>query len=105
MICPLYETGSQKDPANDRPVCLISHIKKIDNTAVLSILNEQFTTARSKFGLEHGSAVTEALLQVQENAGQGRHHAAVLDLEKAYDKVEKRELLKLFRERADERTV
>lgn len=33
------------------------------------------------------------------------NHAAVLDLEKAFDKVDRREILNLMREWAEERTV
>lgn len=85
--------GAQDDPANYRPVCLISHTRKVIEGAILPIVIERSTHMREKFGFQVGISVQNAILKVQHNAEQGLHHTAVLDLEKAYDKVDKQKLL------------
>lgn len=75
-------------------MCLLSHVRKTVDTAVLSAVNEQFITANAQFGFESGVAITQALLHAEDNAKRGLQHAAVLDLEKAYDKVDRHTLLK-----------
>lgn len=40
MICPIYNKGPQHDPANCRPVRLLSYAKKEVDTAVLSLMLE-----------------------------------------------------------------
>lgn len=35
VICPLFKKGSQREPANYRPECLLSHVRKIVDPAVL----------------------------------------------------------------------
>lgn len=80
IICPLYKKGLQCDPAIYRPVCLFSHVRNTVDTAVLMILNEQFTPSESQFGFQVGVTITQALLQDEDNAGTGMmRHAAVLD--------------------------
>lgn len=56
----------------------------------------------SQFGFQTGIAVTQALLQPEENARVEMTRAAVLDLEKAYDKVDRALLLEIMKELVDE---
>lgn len=63
---------------------------------MLSKLDEQYTPATSQFGFQGGVLVTQALLQAEYNAKKVMNHAAVLDLEKAYHKVDRKTLLETF---------
>lgn len=105
IIFPLHKNSSQKDTANYRPVCLLSHMLKVVDTAVLLFLKEQFSPEHSPFVFQHGIAVTKVQLQAEYNAVQRMNHAAVLYLEKAYYKVDRIELLNLMRGWADVLTV
>lgn len=67
MPAPLKK-GSQDNPANYRPVCLISHARKIIDFAILPIVNGKFTPTAQQFGFQSGIAVEQAILQVQYNA-------------------------------------
>lgn len=54
---------------------------------------DKFTTAREQFGFQQEIAVQQALLQAHANAEKGLTEIAVLDLAKAYDKVNRIEVL------------
>lgn len=102
VICPQSKKG---DPANDRPVCLLSHTRKRIDTAVLSILNDQFNPSDSQFGFQEEVAVTQALFQAENNANTGTSHMAVFDLEKAYYKVHIQLLLDAMKTWINEETT
>lgn len=78
---------------------------KFIDTALLSILNEQYTPPESQFVFQEVVAVTQALLQAEDNAGTGMRPTAVLDLEKAYDRVDRRLLLGIMKEWIDDETI
>lgn len=88
MLCPLCKKGDQADQANYRPVCLLSHARKLIDTAILSIVSEQFSPAAAQFCFQASISVHQALLCAQANGDRGIHHVLVLDLENSYDKVD-----------------
>lgn len=104
-ICPLLKKGLQSDPDNYRPVLLLSHIRKTVDTAVLTNINEQFTPSSSQFGFQSGITLAQALLQEEENAKGGMTLTAILDLEKAYDKVDLNLLLDVTANWLDTETI
>lgn len=69
------------------------------------MINEKFIQAPSQFGFQSGIAVTQALLQGEDNARAGMHHEAVLDEEKACDKVEGKLILEVVTQWLDKRTT
>lgn len=75
------------------------------DTAILSIMSSKFTPAPMQFGFQDGIAVTQALLQAEDNAKKGMHHAGALDLEKAYDKVERHKLLEVMKQWVDNENI
>lgn len=103
IICPIFRKGLESNPENYRPVCLFLHAQNAIDTVILSILNEQFTPAASQFRFHGGIAVTQALLQTEDNAQAGIHHAAVLDLEKLYNKVDWKLLMDFTRKWVDKK--
>lgn len=94
----MYKKGQQDDQAKLRAICLLSHTRKVIDTAILTMIHEAFTTAKSQFGFQAGIAVKQALREADENARQGFVHEAVLDLEKAYNRVNRETLIELMKE-------
>lgn len=56
-------------------------------------MNRAFTPRGAQFVLQRGVSVQQALLTADYNARSGLSYMAVLDLEKAYDRVDRRMLL------------
>lgn len=80
---------------NYRPLCLLSHTRKTIDSAILMKTNEKFTHTRSQFRFQSSISFKQALITVDHNARRGLSHMAVLDLEKAYDRVDRRKLLQV----------
>lgn len=94
-IFPMYKKGDQSRPENYRPLCLLSHTRKIIYSAVLIGVNRSYTPTRSQFGFQTVMSVQQALLAADYNARMGIAHMAVLELYNAYDRVDRRKLLHL----------
>lgn len=102
---PRLQKGSHNLPASYWPVCVLSHARKVVNYAILSEVNEQFKPGISQFRLQGGIAGTQPILPAKSNGKEGLKHAAILDLEKAYDQVERQKLLDLMAGWVDGNTV
>lgn len=83
LLCPIYRKGPQDKAESYRPVCVLSHTRKVVDIVMLAAINDRFTPAQSQFGFQKGVAITQELLQANDNAINGLQHAAILDLEKA----------------------
>lgn len=65
IMVPLYKgKGSQKDPSNSRPLCILSHMRKLAEKAVVANLDRQFETDKSQYGFQAGIQTTQAALSV-----------------------------------------
>lgn len=90
---PFKKRGDMSKPEKYRPLCLLSQIRKILDTAVLTMVNTMFTPTKAKFWFQRGISVEQAIITAEHNARQrGMSHIALLDLEKAYDRVDRRKL-------------
>lgn len=74
-------------------MCLLLHIKKVIDTALLMCIQEKFTPARRQFGFQAGIAVSQAMIEENINAMKELHRTAVLDLAKAYNGVDRNKLM------------
>lgn len=74
---------------------------KVVDTAVLAMINENFTLAPSQFGFQQRVPITQVLIQANDNTPRGLKHAAILDLKKAYDKVNRTTLIEVEKECLD----
>lgn len=89
-ILPLYKgKGEQNIPANSRPLCILSHVRKLIEKAVISEMDRSFVTDRSQYGFQQGIQVTQAALSVLVAIKKEVECVVVLDLSKAYDNVRK----------------
>lgn len=65
IMVPLYKKkGSQKEPANSHPLCILSHMRKLAEKAVVSNLDRQFETDKSQYGFHAGIQTTQAALSI-----------------------------------------
>lgn len=71
-------------------------MRKTIDAALLQYVREHFTCACHQFGFQRGITVQQVLLQVHANAERGLRPTAVLDLAKAYDKVDGAKLLQVI---------
>lgn len=94
ILCPLCKKGRQDEPANYRPVSIISHMRKLIDAAILTSVCESFTPARAQFRFQAVISVQQAQRQAQTNAQNVLKHASALDLAKAYDTVDRTKLLR-----------
>lgn len=88
VLVPLRKHGAQNDPANYRPLFMLSHIREILEKAVKIELESVLSTERMQFGFQRNLYTLQVALDiaavVEAELGQ---MLAVLDLPKAYDKV------------------
>lgn len=104
-MSPLYKHGDQANPANCRPVSLLSHILRTIDASVRNYVSDGFSRARIQFDSQAGGSVQQEIFQAQSNAQRGLQHVAVLDFAKAYDKVDCHMLLEAIAGNVDENCV
>lgn len=61
-LCSIYKIGKEEEPANYRPVIIISHARKIIYAAIFTIRCEAFIPVRAPFGFQAGISVQHALV-------------------------------------------
>ena len=92
-LIPIHKNqGSESEPANFRPVCLLSHMRKAIETALAIQITQEFTPHPTQFGFRTDQSIDSALL-LAEYAMKSGSHAGILDLRKAYDSVDRQFLL------------
>lgn len=85
---PLYKCkGEQHIPANSRPLCILSHVSKLVEKAVIIEMDRKFVTDRAQYGFQAGIQVTQAELSVLAAIQRDAEFVVVLDLAKAYDNI------------------
>lgn len=87
-IVPLYKgNGEQHIPASSRPLCILSHLRKLMEKAVIIEMDREFVTDRAQYGFQAGIQVTQAALSVLATIQKDVEFVVVLDLAKAYDNI------------------
>lgn len=76
--------GEQQEPANSRPLCILSHVRKLVEKAVVTELVRTFVTSNAQYVFQNGIQVTQAALSVLAAIYKGADFIVVLDLAKAY---------------------
>lgn len=65
IIVPLYKgKGCQKEVVNFRPLCILSHVRKIVEKAVVYELDRKFCADRAQYGFQAGVQVIQTALSV-----------------------------------------
>ena len=94
-LVPLYKKGDQADPANYRPISLLSHARKVLSSAINRTVINSYSFHARQWGFSQNIGVEQALLAAKEAISEGHTYMAVFDLLKAYDKVCRHRLLQL----------
>ncbi len=78
-LIQIYKVGSSSLPENNRPISLLSHMRKIVKTALDKVIQREHKSHRAQLGL--GAEV--ALLHAEALRQQGHGCVAILDLKEA----------------------
>lgn len=76
--------GTMGDPVNYRPLCILSHARKIVEKAVVMELESLVSTDRAQLGFQDGIQIEQAALRVAALIRSGIKYVLVLDLSKAF---------------------
>jgi hypothetical protein len=98
-IVPLYKKGPAEDPANYRPIALLSHARKLIEKAMDYCLRAEYSFHLMQAGFRPKIGTDVALLRTVHRVRTTRPWVAVLDLKSAYDRVPRDRLLSLARQR------
>lgn len=87
VLVPLHKHGPLSDPAFYRPLCMLLHVRKILEKAVMAEIEQALGKDRMQYGFQKNLNTPQSALDiaavVEEEIGQ---LLAVLDLAKAYDR-------------------
>lgn len=83
-LIPIHKRGDENDPANYRPITLLSHARKAIESAVVRAINRSYKFHPSQLGFQALTGTETALIRHAANAAK-MPFTAVLDLRKAYD--------------------
>lgn len=94
IIVPLLKgKGGMCDPKNYRPLCILSHARKLVGKAIIAQMEDLVETDRAQFVFQEGIQIEQTSLRVAALLHDGILFILVLDLSKAYDTVLKELLI------------
>jgi len=95
---PIHKGKSQGVPENYRAIALLSHARKIIETALNRTIKRQIEFHVAQCGFKQHSSCEQALLRYASNAKRARY-AAVLDLKGAYASIPRHRLMDIIDKR------
>lgn len=96
LLVPLYKKGDKSDPANYRPITLLSVLRKVVAKAILFEVEKVYSVHQNQWGFVRGSS-TEVAIAFATNLMRSTHkHVAVLDIKQAYPSVPRDILLRIL---------
>ena len=98
-LVPLHKKGNTWDPSNYRPISLLSHLRKIIETAIDKELRSVYQFNDLQLGFQPGKSTELGIVRVTEAIRQGKQYVAILDLKAAYDTVPRDKLIKIVQDR------
>lgn len=92
LLVPLFKKGDAKDVRNYRPVALLSHLRKVGESAIATLTRKAHTFDEAQLGFQEGTGTETAVVR-HVAAGGHMNYCAVLDLKGAYDQVPRQTLM------------
>lgn len=93
-LIPIFKRGDRTEPANYRPIALLSHGRKIIEAAIARGINRTYTFHSSQLGFQRLTGTETALVRHIANSNNLKA-TAVLDLQKAYDSASRQTIQNL----------
>ena len=98
-IVPIFKKGDTEDPANYCPIALLSHARKVIESAIDSEVRRTYKFHSSQYGFQRVIGTEAAILRATDLIDKEFEYCAILDLKSAYDKVPRDKLAELLRDR------
>ena len=92
-LIPLCKKGEPLQPANYRPICLISAVRKVIERTIANAVQTVFIPRSMQLGFQRKLGTEMAIVQTIATMMGGNTWAAVLDLKAAYDSVPQDKLI------------
>ncbi len=86
-VVPIHKSDDPGDPANYRPITLLSAIRRTISKAVCIGASRIYEHQSRQYGFQVGSNTDVAIMRTANLFKKGYKNAAALDLRKAYDTV------------------
>ena len=105
LLTPIHKKGDKSDPANYRPIALISHARQVIARAVATEIRSQYRNHWTQLGFQEHTGTETAIIRHVSNSAEGLKFSAVLDLKSAYNIVPRDKLMETVRKKLPERTA
>ena len=105
QMVPIYKKEDKSDPANYRPIALLSHGRQMISSAIGSMIRKDYTFHSTQLGFREHAGTETAIVRHAYNHHAGYKFTAVLDLKSAYDSVPRGNLLHRVRQRLQQSTA
>ena len=105
IMVPIHKHGPKLDPANYRPISLLSHGRQMLSAAIGKFIQEQYEFHPTQLGFREHTGTETAIVRHAHNYLQGLKYTAVLDLKSAYDRVPREILMARVREKLPKQTA
>lgn len=86
VLVPIYKKGQEDDPSSYRPIALLSHARKVIESAITKLISSEYRNNENQLGFQRITGTETAILR-HLYLGQKLGYTAVLDLKSAYDTV------------------
>ena len=105
IMVPIHKRGPKSDPANHRPIALLSHGRQMLSAAIGKFIQEQYEFHPTQLGFREHTGTETAIVRHAYNYTQGLKYTAVLDLKSAYDRVPRDILMARVRQKLPRQTA
>ena len=93
LLTTIRKKWRQDVPGNYMPVCMLSHIRKVIEKVIYWVIEERIEFDQDQFGFQSGINVLQVAVEVRA-AMKEKRYAAVLDMSKEYDRMNRGNLLR-----------